>query len=199
MCDGFANKKIKELISEQEEIHYDQYEAEWKASKFTVSDRRVLLAQWTLEAYNQLHEKYGYLIVKAFEQVGLSLNPDGSEDWKLKIRDLPDIEIGDYERPLLSSPSPFAIDQDETGLIFAPRPSVSPVPPRMNLRSATYVTAKEVKNGILDNEDGFEDENDVTTDTSNDSEPDFDDSESDEFDPILGADYDAVDDNMDVD
>jgi hypothetical protein len=88
VCDGFANKKIKELISKQEEIHYDQYEAEWKASKFTVSDRRVLLAQWTLEAYNLLHEKYGHLIVKAFEQVGLSLNPDGSEDWKLKIRDL---------------------------------------------------------------------------------------------------------------
>ena len=69
----------------------------------------------------------------------------------------------------------------------------------MNLRSAVYVTAKEVKNGILDNKDGFEDENDVTTDISNDSEPDFDDSEGDEFDPILRADYDAVDDNMDVD
>jgi hypothetical protein len=69
----------------------------------------------------------------------------------------------------------------------------------MNLRSATYVTAKEVRNGILDNEDGFEDEYNVTTDTSNDSEPNFDDSEGDEFDPILGADYDAVDDNMDVD
>jgi bacterioferritin-associated ferredoxin len=23
VCNGFANKKIKELISEQEEIHYD--------------------------------------------------------------------------------------------------------------------------------------------------------------------------------
>ena len=38
--DGFANKKIKELISEQEEIHYDQYEAEWKASKFKASRTR---------------------------------------------------------------------------------------------------------------------------------------------------------------
>ena len=28
MCDGFTNKKIKELISELEEIHYDQNEAE---------------------------------------------------------------------------------------------------------------------------------------------------------------------------
>jgi hypothetical protein len=80
VCDGFANKKIKELISELEEIHYDQHEAEWKAGKFTVGDRRVLLAQWTLEAYNALHKKYGHLIVKAFKQVSLSLNPNGSKD-----------------------------------------------------------------------------------------------------------------------
>jgi hypothetical protein len=40
----------------------------------------VLLAQWTLEAYNLLYKKYGHLIVKAFEQVGLLLNLDGSED-----------------------------------------------------------------------------------------------------------------------
>ena len=69
----------------------------------------------------------------------------------------------------------------------------------MNLQSATYVIAKEVRNSILNNEDGFKDENDITTDISNDSEPDFDDSEGDEFDPILGADYNTVDDNIDVD
>jgi hypothetical protein len=89
VCDGFANKKVKELISGMEEAHYDLYEAEYKAGKLTVSDRRVLLAMWVLKAYNILHEEYGHLIRKAFEQVGLSLNPDGSEDWKLKIRDLP--------------------------------------------------------------------------------------------------------------
>ena len=69
----------------------------------------------------------------------------------------------------------------------------------MNLRSANYVTAKEVKNGALDDETGFEDENDVTTDTDDDSEPDFDSSDDDEFDPILGGDYEAGDDNMEVD
>jgi hypothetical protein len=110
-----------------------------------------------------------------------------------------DIEIGNYERPPSLPSSYFTIDQDETGLIFASQPSFSSVPPRMNLRSATYVTAKEVRNGILNNKDGFEDEYDVTTDTSNDFEPNFDDSEGDEFDLILGADYDAVDDNIDVD
>jgi hypothetical protein len=69
----------------------------------------------------------------------------------------------------------------------------------MNLRSATYYTAREVKNGLFDTEDSFEDENDVTTDTSNDSEPDFDSSDDDAFDPILGADFDPADDFMDVD
>lgn len=104
VCDGFANKKIKELITEREEIHYDQHEDEWRRGKFSVSDRRVLLAHWVLEAYNELHEKYSHLIVKGFEQVGLSLNPNGRDDWKLKIRDLPDIEVGDYERPPPSPP-----------------------------------------------------------------------------------------------
>ena len=69
----------------------------------------------------------------------------------------------------------------------------------MNLRSATYVTAREVRNGILDNKEGLKDDNDVTTDTKNESEPDFDDSDDDTFDPILGADYDAADNNIDVD
>ena len=47
------------------------------------------------------------------------------------------------------------------------------------------MTAKEVKNGVLDNKTSFEDENDVTTNTDNDSEPDFDSLDDDEFDPIL--------------
>jgi hypothetical protein len=68
----------------------------------------------------------------------------------------------------------------------------------MNLRSATYVIAKEVRNRALDDETGFEDENDVTTDSNSQSEADFDSSDNNEFDPILGGDYDARDDFMDV-
>ena len=68
----------------------------------------------------------------------------------------------------------------------------------MNLRSATYVTAKEVRNGALDDETSFEDENDVTTDSDSQSKADFDSSDNDEFDPILGGDYDTRDDFMDV-
>jgi hypothetical protein len=69
----------------------------------------------------------------------------------------------------------------------------------MNLRSAIYVTAKEAANGALDDDEyGCEDENDVTTDTNHDSEPEFDCSDDDDFDPILGGDYIAADDFIDV-
>ena len=57
-----------------------------------------------------------------------------------------------------------------------------------------------MRNSALgDDETGFEDENDVTTDTDNESEADFDSSDDDEFDPILSGDYNAADDNMEVD
>ena len=65
---GFVNKKTKEQISELEEVHYDLHEDEWEARKFSVSDWRVLLAHWNLEAYNSLHELYRDLIVKSFQQ-----------------------------------------------------------------------------------------------------------------------------------
>ena len=57
----------------------------------------------------------------------------------------------------------------------------------------------QVRNGILDNKDGFEDEDNVTINTSNDSEPDFNNLDDDEFDPILGVNFDAADDFMDID
>jgi hypothetical protein len=33
-----------------------------------------------------------------FRQIGISLNLDGSEDSEIKIRDVPDIEVGDWRR-----------------------------------------------------------------------------------------------------
>jgi hypothetical protein len=87
----------------------------------------------------------------------------------------------------------------ETGSPSLSLPQVSVPPLRMNLRSATYVTAKEAANGALDDDEyGCEDENDVTTDTNHDSEPEFDSSDDDDFDPILGGDYIAADDFIDV-
>jgi hypothetical protein len=43
VLDLLVNKRIKKIISECEEAHYDLYEEEWKAEKFNVGDKRVLV------------------------------------------------------------------------------------------------------------------------------------------------------------
>jgi hypothetical protein len=45
----------------------------------------------------------------------------------------------------------------------------------------------------------MKDENNITTDTSYDSEGRFDSSDDDDLDPILGNDYIVADNNIDVD
>ena len=70
----------------------------------------------------------------------------------------------------------------------------------MNLRSANYIIAKEVQNRALySDETNFEDKDDVTSDIDNDSKPDFDFSDDNNFDPIISSDYIATDDNIEVD
>jgi hypothetical protein len=68
----------------------------------------------------------------------------------------------------------------------------------MNLRSATYVTAREVRNSILDNKNRFKNKDNVITNTSIDLEPDFDFLDNNKFDLILGADYDVTNNFIDV-
>jgi hypothetical protein len=66
ICDTVVNGTLKDLISEQEEIHYDLNEDKWRSGKFTVSDRRVLLAEWVFIAWNKFYEKYKDVIIEAF-------------------------------------------------------------------------------------------------------------------------------------
>ena len=132
--------------------------------------------------------------------------------FRSKLTSFAGIEVGNYDLPIdlsaqdsssqdsqasLNQQFNNLLNEDESSLPFFPPNRAHP--PRMNLRSAVYVTAKEVKNRALDDETGFEDENDVTTDTDNKSEADFDSSDDDDFDPILGADYTAADNNMERD
>jgi hypothetical protein len=71
----------------------------------------------------------------------------------------------------------------------------------MNLSLVIYVTAKEVNNRALDDSDnkGFELKGGITTDLSDDSEPNFDDSDDNVFDLIIRGDYNFQDDFIDVD
>jgi hypothetical protein len=70
----------------------------------------------------------------------------------------------------------------------------------MNLRSAIYITAKEVANRALDdNKYGYELEDYVIINTSYDLKPDFDSLDNDEFDLIPDSDYNTADNNIKVD
>ncbi|KAN0091830.1 hypothetical protein V8E51_017677 [Hyaloscypha variabilis] len=88
------NGKIGEIVPVSLKHFHDRYER----GDFTVVDRRVILTFWVAEAWLQLHEKYKHVIIKTFRLVGLSLNPDGSEDTELKVKGLPNIKVGDYSR-----------------------------------------------------------------------------------------------------
>jgi hypothetical protein len=70
----------------------------------------------------------------------------------------------------------------------------------MNLSLATYVTAKEVKNKALDNSDnkGFKLKNNIITNSSDDSKPNFDDLDDNVFDPIIRGDYNVQDNFINV-
>ena len=68
----------------------------------------------------------------------------------------------------------------------------------MNLQLVIYYTKREIQNAILE-EIGLEDKADIITNTSDDSEPDFDSSDNNEFDLIQGTNYNTRDDNIDVD
>lgn len=75
------------------------------------------------------------------------------------------LAVGDYTRII----PPVTVNDNE-------------VPPlSMNLRSATYYTAQEVENGVV--QEGQEDEGDVTTDSGDDTEARFDSDNESEFNP----------------
>jgi hypothetical protein len=102
-CTGFVqvfdvslNKPLKALVAQAASDYADKYHNRYEKGDFTVSDRRVLLTQWVAVAWKELYEKYKKTIIQTFRQVGLSLNPDGSEDYELKIKGLNDIQVGDY-------------------------------------------------------------------------------------------------------
>jgi cation diffusion facilitator CzcD-associated flavoprotein CzcO len=92
------NKPLKDLIKEEHDDHFDRHVEEWEQEKFNVGERRVLLTHWVAKAWKRLHLEYKETIIKTFQHVGLSLNPDGSEDDKLKIRELLGITVGDFSR-----------------------------------------------------------------------------------------------------
>lgn len=97
VCDTAINKALKDRIKELVDIYIDQNEERWVAGKFTVGDRRVLLTKWVGQAWEEMYQEDGDMIRQAFEQVGLGLPVDGSQDYKIKIKDFPKVQVGDWQ------------------------------------------------------------------------------------------------------
>ena len=61
-CTGFVqvldlslNKPLKALVAQAASDYVDKHYIKYKTDGFTVRDRRVLLTQWDVEAWKQLH------------------------------------------------------------------------------------------------------------------------------------------------
>jgi hypothetical protein len=77
----------------------------------------------------------------------------------------------------------------------------SPRTRNINLSLATYLTAEKVKNKALDNNNnkGFKLKDNITTNSSDNSKPDFNDLDDNIFDLRIRGDYNVQDDFIDVD
>ena len=100
VLDVAINKPLKHRIEQQANTHYEQNFTEWKAGKYSVSDRRVMLTKWVGQAWMDLHKDHKKLICQTFRRVGLSLAVDGSQDHEIRVKDIPDIEVGDWHLTL---------------------------------------------------------------------------------------------------
>jgi hypothetical protein len=101
--DVSLNKPLKDLIQEEQDDHYDCYINEWESGKVPYWGATGSLDLLGRKAWKRLHLEYKNTIINTFRNVGLTLNPDGSEDSNLKIKDLPDIAVGDYCQIVLVS------------------------------------------------------------------------------------------------
>jgi hypothetical protein len=194
--DDAPNRIVKHLIREQEEAWIENNLEEWESSTMKLSKRRILMTHWIGNAVKILCRDYQDVIINSFRKVGLSLNPDGSEDHKIKIRDLPGIEVGDWQREPSPDIEAIGIASSQLSCYFAnissfidpqlqesqdSEPSQSfqfdsqlpPLP--FTLRSSaqeshdTYISWEEIENGII-NDKGMELEGDITTASEEDTD-----------------------------
>ena len=96
VLDVAINKPLKTRVSELADIHYDENFERWSKGSYTVGDRWVMLTKWVGQAWRELHTKHASLIRQTFRKLGLSLAVDGSEDEELSIKDIPNVQVGDW-------------------------------------------------------------------------------------------------------
>jgi hypothetical protein len=96
VCDTVVNRSLKARIEELADQYIDENESDWVEGKYSVSQRRVFLTKWVGQAWEDMHTEDGDMIRQAFQQVGLGLPIDGSRDHEIKIKDFPDVQVGNW-------------------------------------------------------------------------------------------------------
>jgi Tc5 transposase DNA-binding domain len=177
VLDVSVNKLIKQYIEEEEERWIDENIEQYKAGRYSVGDRRVLMTHWVAHAWEKVHKEHKDTIIRTFRQVGLSLNPDGSEDSELKIKDLPGIVVGDYNQPTI-----IPDDDDDIGDTI-----------EVQKRGLLY-TEQELEQRIAEQE---ENQGDVITDSGDDTEAGFEYDSGSDFDNDIDGDEQEDDYMMD--
>jgi hypothetical protein len=54
------------------------------------------LTKWVGQAWEDIYTEDSDIIQQAFQQVRLGLLIDGSRDYEIKIKDFPDVQIGNW-------------------------------------------------------------------------------------------------------
>jgi len=93
--DTSINKVLKDRISLLLDEEVEKNPEIWE-NDFSISDRRIVITKVVADAWHWLHTDRQLLIQRAFLYTGLSLQPDGSTDSLLRIKDLPNFSIGDW-------------------------------------------------------------------------------------------------------
>ena len=114
VLDIAINKPLKDRIKELANQHYDTHFQKWDKGGYTVGERRVMLTHWVGQAWREFHRDPAMVctIKRTFRQVGLALPVDGSEDENIKIKDIPDVEVGDWRL----APDQSNLEAVESGL-----------------------------------------------------------------------------------
>jgi len=57
---------LKDRIRTLADAHYIDYMLEWSAQKYSASERRVLMTQWVVEAWESIHQELQPTIQRSF-------------------------------------------------------------------------------------------------------------------------------------
>lgn len=58
-----------------------------------------MFTKWVGQAWEDLHKEQGHVIIQTFRKLGLSFAVDGSEDHEISVKDIKNLQVGDWRLP----------------------------------------------------------------------------------------------------